>query len=130
MKFGTWLIKKEELEVKTPVITQLYNFITKANSRQFGNNQWLEDDIMQVYVRKATRLIENELKTTLDIANIEVYDKGKGTGSQFFNEAHKINPWQATYFENVLNPRLGKFLLANGYKQDSSMPPSYYKLKL
>ena len=113
-----------------PIIEQLTDFIQKANKRRFGNNEWLEDHTMHVYVRKSPRIIKEQMLQALDIANIEVVNKGQGTGGKFFEQAHAINPWQVTYFESVLNPGLGQHLLKAGYVQDAGkVPPCYYKLK-
>lgn len=80
MQFINWL---ENNEMQKSVLQQLADFIKTAGSR-FSASQWLEDAVMQVYVRKSLRIIEDKRMTVLDIANIEVFNKGQGTGSQFF----------------------------------------------
>jgi len=124
MKFKTWVENENK-----PVIEQLKDFIEMAKGR-INANQWLEDDMMKVYVRKSSRLVSGQRMNTLDIANIDVTEPGHGTGGKFFEQAHEMNPWLATYFESVLNNRLGRYLLKHGYKIDPGVfPLSYYKLK-
>jgi hypothetical protein len=95
---------------KPSILEQLTTFL-KDSQDHFKANQWLSDDKMQVYVRKANRYLEGKRKVTLDIANVEVYHRGKGTFTRFLEAVHEMNPWDATYVECVLNPRFAAFFV-------------------
>lgn len=91
-------------------------------------NTWIRTNILQVYVRKGIHLINNNLVTTLDIANIEVKDKNKGIGTKFINIAHLSHNFKATFIESILNERFYQYLQKNGWnKIENSLPPSVYK---
>jgi len=94
---------------------------------------WIKDDSMSVYVRKGTRYLNKHLSKTLDIASVEVEEnkRNQGVWTEFLKEAHKINPYQATFIENVLNPVLEKSLVKNGWKVvDATLtPPSFWMQK-
>lgn len=96
------------------VIEQLSNFIQTDNGLR-SRNAWLEDDLMKVYVRKASHLIGHDIRQCLDIASVEVFVQQKGTWTEFLWNAHEINPWEGTHIENVLNPHLFKWLGRNGF---------------
>lgn len=93
-------------------------------------NEWLVGDDMEVYVRRSVyRSIGGDRLVCLDIANIEVAEKGQGHFTEFLRDAHAINPWGATYVESVLEERLHDFLTKEGFLvQPLSLPVSYYKL--
>jgi hypothetical protein len=107
-------------------IKQLQTFF-EASTR----NIWLEDKQLHVYVRKGRRYLEKdtrEIVSTLDIASIEVCKPGKGIGTLFINEAHKINPFFGTYIESILNDKFLRHLLTKGWiSVEGSTPPCVYK---
>ena len=111
------------------VLEELADFI--ENSEKYGSRKWLSDDLMQVYVRRGLHRIEkNKLARTLDIANITVFDEGKGTFGKFIAAAHKLNPWDATYVECVQTNRLAAWLLRNGWlPADNTGSLSFYLLR-
>lgn len=94
------------------VFEQLANFIENSDKVR---NLWLQDELMAVYVRRSRRFIDGSLRTGLDIANIEVYDRGKGTFTRFLRHAVCINPWEYTFAESLQEPRLVSFFLRNGW---------------
>jgi GNAT superfamily N-acetyltransferase len=103
------------------ITQQLLDFIEKAEN---GNirSLWIGNNTISVYVRKGYHRIINKqgqekIEQTLDIAAVEVDEKMRGQGlfTKFLEEAHKINPWKATYVECVHNRDLALFLLRNGY---------------
>jgi len=97
------------------VLEQLKEFLVISGSRLTAN-RWLFDDKMRVYVRKGRRRLDGkELKTTLDIATVDVYEQSQGTFRNFLAEAHELNPWDATYAECVVNPRLAMFFVNKGW---------------
>jgi hypothetical protein len=111
--------------VEDSVLKKLEAFLASVETRLTAN-EWLTDDKMQVYVRKGRRLIDGKMRTTLDIANVEVYDKGQGTFTDFLNKAHDMHPWDATYVECVHNPDLAVFLVRYGFMPHPQSPSSFY----
>ncbi len=109
-------------------IDLLSDFIKAVSIRQFPNNEWLEGSDMKVYVRKSVRFLNNKRYTCLDIANIEVFEKGKGKFTRFLEEVHNLNPWDATLVENAHDPRLQDFMIRQGYTRDYT-GISFYKLR-
>lgn len=108
------------------VIEQLTDFINALESKPNGGpirvyapaNLWLEDDSMRVYVRRGNRIIfPGKLSVTLDIGTVVVDDdkQGQGYWTNFIDEAHRLNPWEATFVELVHNPILSASLIRNGW---------------
>lgn len=112
-------------------IELLADFIERhKDERSWPNNEWLNGDDMNVYVRRSVpRCINDGRHVTLDIASVTVYKQGQGHFTKFLAEAEKLNPWPAIYVESVQEPRFGRFLLRMGYKQVDSIPASFYKMK-
>lgn len=100
------------------VLEQLDNFI-KESEAKFLRNLWLEDDDMKVYVRKGRHILGTGQNAviTLDIATVEVNEgkQNQGIWTNFLYHAHEMNPWDATYIENILNPILSVSLVKNGW---------------
>jgi hypothetical protein len=111
-----------------PVIEQLEDFVKTVG---YIGTKWLEDDLMRVYVRKGRHMCGKKMKLTLDIANVTVFEEGKGTFSRFIAKAHELNPWDATYVECVQNERLASWLFRNGWSvvEQGGIPESFYLLK-
>ena len=97
------------------VIEQLSDFIEETEKGL--KNLWIQDDKMQVYVRKGYHLLSGKASTTLDIATVEVYDeyRNKGLWTEFLKSAIELNPWSAVYVENVHNPYLASSLIRRGW---------------
>jgi len=124
-----------------PSIFYLMNeYFKEYKDKDWATNAWLYGLEMEIYVRKGHHfLIEekttketylNSLTTCLDIANVTVYDKGRGVFSMFLREMEKIQPWDAIYVESVQTERFCRHLERCGYvKQLDSIPPAYYKFK-
>jgi hypothetical protein len=121
-------------EPQKSVIDQLAEFVKREG--RLSRNQWLSDNLMEVYVRKSRRcfdMIRPKLITCLDIATIDVETPGKGTFSKWFLPAAiKLNPWDAVFVESVLSPRFQKFFLRNGFTRtpdSDDMAPCFYLFK-
>lgn len=102
------------------------------------NNTWINvGEDAQLYVRKATRSIGGKRVTTLDVANIHVAPHlcGHGLGTALIDAAHELNPFEATYIENVLEARFANHLLrqewltANSAFDPLGWDSCFYKLK-
>ena len=104
------------------VIEQLSDFIHALENKTPENyapaNLWIQDDIMRVYIRKGRHIIyPGMISTTLDIGAVEVVEEKQGEGhwTNFIAEAHKLNPWEATFIELVHNPDLFASLMRHGW---------------
>lgn len=101
------------------ILEELQKFIDKGKDIWYVSPIWLEDNDMKVYVRKGRHLLQSgdKIRVTLDIANVVVEEdkRGQGIFSKFLEQAHEINPWNATYVECVHNPELAVFLLKSGW---------------
>jgi hypothetical protein len=88
-------------------IDQLKEYLEDANKRRFILPKWISDDRIAAYVRKGHHILPDtkQLMTTLDIANVIVSGKYRRQGifKNFLAEAHNLNPWYATFVENILN---------------------------
>jgi hypothetical protein len=114
-----------------PIIDQLKDFLQDAGEHMVLN-RWIVDETMMVYIRKGKRYLGGQLRTTLDIASIEVMPKHqrKGKWGAFIKEAIRLNPWDGVYIENCLNPYLRRSLRRAGWvKHVDEVAPSFYKLK-
>lgn len=114
------------------VIEQLAEFI-KDSKIKLMNNQWLQDDVMKVYVRKGRHMVyPGKLSVTLDIASVEVDEdkQGQGYWTEFLDKAHEMNPWEVTYVENILNPILSTSLIRHGWMiVPGTTPESFFMPK-
>jgi len=117
----------EVIENDIDLFKQAFEAFLKGKAK----NQWLYggNDI-QVYVRKGYHAVGDKMFTTLDIANISIEEKGKGTGMQLIWWLHQQNPFQVTFIESLLNRRLYERLKKDGWLDvPNSYPPSVYLIK-
>jgi len=70
----------------------------------------------KAYVRRSHRLLDDRWVKTLDIASISISEKERGRGwfKNFRRIVEAVNPWDATYYEAVLNPRLDAYFRKEG----------------
>jgi hypothetical protein len=106
-------------------IEMLTEWIRRVGNRKYMTNEWLMADDMKVYVRRGYHVCG----FCLDVASVEVYDKGQGTFTRFLEVAHALNPWDATFVECVHNERLAAFLVRKGFARDTADPQSFYLKK-
>ena len=87
----------------------------------------LQGDCLMVYVRRATRVSpDGAITPTLDIADVEAFERGKGHFTQFLDEVEKISPYPI-YIENVGEERFRNFFRKRGYQQvDTTITPSFF----
>jgi hypothetical protein len=98
-------------------------------------NVWISEPNINVYVRKSTRLINNELRLCLDIGSVEVDLQKRNTGifssflQKFEATAKGLN--RTVYVECVLHSRFENFLLKKGYsylrRSVDNIAPDMYK---
>jgi hypothetical protein len=92
-------------------------------------NTWIMHDDIQVYVRKSKRLINGELVTTFDVANVGVYPHAKGTGVFKSAMLHIETFGMVVFVESVINASLATQLQKHGYLPIDN-GNSFYKVTL
>lgn len=99
---------------------QLDDFLLSADGKTTCN-KWLQDETMQVYVRRSGRYVDlglgADIVSALDISSVEVVYQGKGRFTKFFEYAQVVNPWEILYVENVLTERFAEFFLKQGMER-------------
>jgi len=106
----------------------LREFLAKAEKPILAR-QWIETDVMRIYVRKSMRILEGQTLQCLDIAAIEVQEEYQGQGlfKTFVTKAHQLNPYQATCIEHAQSPYIEKWCQTNGWRIiPNTFPPSFY----
>ena len=93
------------------------------------SREWLYAPELQVYVRKGLRWLEGGKIKTLEIASIDVYDRGQGTFTDFFHFALSVSPY-AVLVECVQTERFCDFFRRYGMMElPNGQPPSFLWLK-
>lgn len=118
------------------VIDELAAFIQEVSGQRRGN-RWIGDDTMSVYVRHSLRMVNYDLKETLDykrfldVANVEVgpEHQGKGFFRAFMTAAKELNPWDGIFIENTHNPIVEKWCQRHNWRPYRVAPYCYYKMK-
>ncbi len=101
----------------------LFTFI-----RSGAKNEWVQEfGFDALYVRHSFRLIEDELKPTLELANMKASAPGEGAFTTLIDQVqiHFPNLW--IYVENVQHPRFMRKLEQLGFTRDLLYrEPCYY----
>jgi hypothetical protein len=95
------------------------------NGYVYGN------DVISVYTRKGTHMINGALFKCLDVGTIVVAEqyRNRGVGMKVIDYMHKINPFRCTYVESIQNEQLYDRLKRYGWSDvDHSVPPCVFKL--
>ena len=109
-------------------MNQLNDFILKS----FPKNKWIINDEISLYVRKSKRLINGDMYNFLDLASIEIENKGQGILTQITKSIENKYPKLNLYVESILNKRLIGLLERLGFTKKESNEPediNYYKIK-
>ncbi len=94
------------------------------------SREWLYAPELQVYLRKGNRYINAQRIKVLEIANVEVYDQGKGIFTDFFRFAVSVCPYQGVLIESVQTERFCRFFRRQGLIElPNALPPSFVWLK-
>ena len=106
----------------------LFQFLSNTKLR----NTWIREPHISVYVRRSIRFIGDKSIPCLDIGSVTVDEKFQGRGvftaflERFEHEAEQLN--RAVFVESILEPRLRKFLLSEGYSfVPNTMEANMYK---
>lgn len=93
-------------------INELFDAFLKSKYR----DMWVTDGILDIYIRKGNRVLEDRMVGTIDIANIaEIDDKYKGQGYFKRFMLHVESTGYTVYVENVTNMQLMEKLEKHGY---------------
>lgn len=103
--------------------------------RGFAVCEWIEIPTfkMNIYIRRAKRLIEKEITDTIELANFEipVQHRGRGFFTSFLKiiESYSLENNLVVYVECVHNKNLRDFLVRNGYAENPipGYEKSYFK---
>ena len=81
-----------------------------------------------LYVRYTQRYIEGVYRfPVLDLASLEVSDRGKGTFTKLLTHLRTVYPHLWLYVECVNNPRFAKKLPSLGFtRSDDGLSPCFY----
>jgi len=103
--------------------SQLAAWIYAVDQNLASRNLTLRRAGFQVYVRRSHRKLEGAYLTTLDIATANVPERYRGRGwfRSFRQIAEALNPWDATYYEAVHNPRLAAHFSSEGLASDGEL---------
>lgn len=87
-----------------------------------------ERGFSELYVRISQRFIHNQwFRPTLDIATVEVKDKGKGTFSKLVRRIRERHPLLPIYVESVIMERFQKKLERLGFENvGPDLAPSFF----
>lgn len=120
------------------LVSRIQAFITQSGvtgiSRFVDRNKWFSYGGVKVYVRinSIHTCAGNALKC-LDVASIDIIEsrQGRGIFTDLIAKLHAINPYQATFVENVLEPRFQAWFPKHGWAVtvDGCVVPSYFMLR-
>lgn len=99
---------------------QVVAWMEAADNNLVRHNLHLHRRGFKVYVRRSHRKLDGRWVETLDIASISILEKERGRGwfRNFRRIVETVNPWDATYYEAVLNPRLDAYFRKEGLPSD------------
>lgn len=79
-------------------------------------NTWLDNDIIKVYVRKGSHIVEGKTNKFLDIANIQIEVQSKGTYTLMLSKIMQRFPTQNIFVESIMDERFLNFHTKQGFK--------------
>ena len=100
-----------------------------TSHKQF-NRGWISPKGLAVYVRYTRHYINGVVVDTIDLANINATQQGKGVFTAFLKKVEEIAKCQSrvVYIENVLERRFQEFFERRGYVLiDDKFERSYFK---
>jgi len=88
--------------------------------KTFPLNNWFYLEGISIYIRKSKRLIEGNLVDCIDVASVNVVNKGRGEFTNFLDWL--ISSYSSDFIifvESVLEERLNGFLKRKGFIQET-----------
>lgn len=104
-----------------------------SNYNGFSIYDWhkLPEFKMEIYVRRTKRMVHDQIKETIDLANCSVQERyrGKGYFTLFLIEIEEYAKQEGltVFAECVLNEDLGTFLEQEGYSTSEHQDMCYFK---
>ena len=97
--------------------------------RMFPRNSYVEHPGWKsLYVRVSQRLVNHEMRTVIDLANMEASRTGKGTFRRLIVHLRETYQEFPIYVEQVQTERFEEGLLRLGFKRKNETEPSFYLL--
>jgi len=115
---------------------ELKQFIADSKDNAIGNRRWIDTKLAKIYIRKGVHYIDGDARICLDIASVEVSKKFRKNG--YFNKIlesfNRINPWEYTLIENVMEQWFADSIKNKGYSELKEygcerLPVTLYKKK-
>lgn len=116
-------LAQESIILRLPTLeAQVAAWIKAAESDLVHRSLHLHRRGFKAYVRRARHNLDGRVVETLDIASISIPEKEQGRGwfKSFRRIVEALNPWEATYYESVLNPRFEAYFHKEGLPSDGS----------
>ena len=93
-------------------------------------NEWLHGRDIKIYVRRSQRLIDGQLRSCFDLANIQAKKPGNGSWTRLIENVQK-NPtirkeFDFIFIENVLTERFAGWFRRNDWHEQMNLMPSFY----
>lgn len=93
-------------------------------------NAWVyHPDFSQLYIRVCFRLLEDEYRKCIDVANIEAKNPGNGAFRNFLQYTAEKYPEYSIYVENVMSKRFAQGLLKLGFKRKKHVSDCFYLIR-
>jgi hypothetical protein len=80
-----------------------------------NKNVWLISDDYQIYIRKSKRLFNDCFYDCIDLANINIKNKGEKIFSQILENLLQNHENINIFVESIINERFLKFFLKKGF---------------
>lgn len=95
--------------------------------------QWIDTKEGKFYLRLTRHMVDRVLYKSLDIASIEFGDgwRGRGLGTEFLIFAERFaatNGLEIIYVESISSEVLKHIVQKHGYKENPSLPTTWYKI--
>jgi hypothetical protein len=116
-------LAQEAIILRLPTLeAQVAAWVKAADSDLVHRNLHLHRRGFKAYVRRARHKLNDRIVETLDIASISIPEKEQGRGwfKSFRHIVEALNPWEATYYESVLNARFEAYFRKEGLSSDGS----------
>lgn len=114
------------------LLKEIREFIEAPPKSRFGRRQHFSNDDLAAYLRVTERVLQGEVKPSIDIASIEVTEsqQRKGVFSLFLKhiESCADATGRTVYIESILNPDLSAHLKRRGYEfTGDSLAPNAFR---
>ncbi len=91
-------------------------------SRMGRWNEWIDIKPLKAYIRSTERYRDDDITSTLELANITVKKENKGWATWFLDKMEHCRGTRTVYVENVVSPALIHILNKRRYIQVEDKP--------